>query len=68
MKVIFGKRLRELRREADITQKCLALDLNVSKTTISQWETAVQYPDLEMLATIAKYFDVTTDYLLGLTD
>lgn len=68
MKVIFGKRLRYLRRDADITQKNLARDLNVSPTTISQWENAGQYPDLEMLATIAQYFDVTTDYLLGLTD
>ena len=68
MSVIFGIRLKELRNEKNITQGKLAEILNVSKTTICQWETNKQEPNLEMLVKISDYFGVCTDYLLGRKD
>ncbi len=42
--------------------------LSVDQRTISNWETGIREPDYEMLVKIAKLFDVTTDYLLGVED
>lgn len=68
MHIIFGKKLKELRKENNLTQLELAKILDVSKTTICQWETSKQEPSLEIISKLAYYFDVTTDYLLGIED
>ena len=68
MLTIFGKKLKELRIERENTQQQLADIFNVSKTTICQWETHKQEPSLEDVVKIAKYFDVTIDYLCGLEE
>ena len=68
MLYIFGKRLKELRREAGMTQAQLAALLLVSKTTICQWETSKQEPSLEDVVQLAKIFDVSCDYLLGMQE
>lgn len=64
----FGQRLTELREEKDIFQKELAAHLNVSISTISNYENDVHYPDVIILCKLADYFHVTIDYLLGRTD
>ena len=64
----FGERLYQLRTERGIYQKQLAEYLGVSIGTISNYENGVHYPDLETLCRFAEYFNVTTDYLLDLTD
>ena len=46
----------------------LARELGVSNTAIHRWEKGLRYPSLEYLVAIAKYFNVTTDYLCGLED
>ena len=66
MNSAFGKRLKELRKEKGLTQEALAHIFNVSKTTICQYETIKQEPDLTLLVKISQYFGVTTDYLLGI--
>ena len=63
-----GKRIKELRSEIDITQNKLADILGVTQDSISLWETEKRIPDTQYVITLAKFFDVTTDYLLGLTD
>lgn len=63
----FGDLLSELRRDKKLTQEELARELFVSPGTISNYENNVHYPDVEKLIQLAKYFDVTTDYLLGLS-
>lgn len=68
MEKIFGNRFKELRIEKHIDQKQMANILGVSQQTISRWENNIVEPDLISLVKIANYFDVTTDYLLGLTD
>lgn len=66
MNSAFGKKLKELRKEKGLTQEALAHIFNVSKTTICQYETIKQEPDLTLLVKISRYFGVTTDYLLGI--
>ena len=60
----FGDVLRNLLEERDITQKKLANDLNAAPSTIGGYVQNNSEPDFEMLKQIAKYFDVSTDYLL----
>ncbi len=64
----FATRLRELRIERRLSQSELAAVLNVDQRTISNWEKCVREPNFDMLTCIAKFFDVPTDYLLGLID
>lgn len=66
MSVVFGRILKELRKEKGETQQTLASIFNVSKMTISAWETDKQEPCIEDIKLLAKHFYVTTDYLLGM--
>ncbi len=63
----FGEKLFQLRTERGIYQKELAEYLAVSVGTISNYENGVHNPDLETLCKFAEYFQVSTDFLLGLT-
>lgn len=65
MKEYFAENLRKLRRNADITQEKLSELVNVSPQTVSKWERAETYPDIETLPILANYFGVTIDSLLG---
>lgn len=60
----FGNRLRFLIDESDITQKELAMHLNIAPSTISSYVQNAREPDFATLKLIAEYFGVTTDYLL----
>lgn len=64
----FKEKLKELREESKLLQKQLSAELGVSQVTIARWETGNREPDFDILIKIAKYFKVTTDYLLGLED
>lgn len=64
----FAERLKELRIEKGLSQRGLAELTGFSHTAIRRWENEVQLPNIEILVTFAKFFDVTTDYLLGLSD
>ncbi len=68
MEIILGKRLRELREEKGLTQKELAQKLNLHSVTYLHYEKDQREPPLAVLADIAQFFDVSTDYLLGLSD
>ncbi|MDE7083399.1 MAG: helix-turn-helix domain-containing protein [Clostridia bacterium] len=63
-----GKKIKELRIEQKISQRELSENLGFSNQTISFWETGQREPDMDTLVKIAKYFNVSADYLLGLTD
>lgn len=63
---MLGKRINELRLAHGWNQVQLANRLNISKQTISNWENDNIQPSIEMLVRIARLFNVTTDYLLGL--
>ena len=64
----FGDILFQLRADRGIYQKQLAEYLSVSIGTISNYENGVHSPDLSTLCRIAEYFNVSADYLLGLTN
>lgn len=66
--MFFGERMKKLREEKSISQFDLAKALYISQSSVSEYESGNQQPSLEMLAQIADYFDVNTDYLLGRTD
>ena len=63
----FGELLAELRSDRQMTQRELADILYVTAGTISNYEKGVHLPDVEKLISIANYFNVSTDYLLGRT-
>lgn len=63
----FGTNLNHLRTERGINQKDLALELQVSVGTISNYEKNIHFPNPDALCKIACYFNVSTDYLLGRT-
>ncbi len=65
---MFKNKLKELRAKRAITQPMLARALNVSVGAVGNWETGNRTPDTDMLDRIARYFDVSVDYLLGRTD
>ena len=62
----FGERLKELRIERGLTQKQVAEALAVTIPTLSHWECNYQEPSFKDLMSICKFYEVTSDYLLGL--
>ncbi len=64
----FAERLKYLRNEKGIGQVPLANQLGVSKSTISLWENGLREPTLSNIIAIAEFFQVSTDYLTGITD
>ncbi len=68
MSMKFCERLKELRIEKNIGQVELAQQIGVSKGTISLWENGLREPTLSNIVNLAKFFGVTTDNLIGLTD
>ena len=56
--------IKNKRKEFGLTQEALAEKLNVSRTTISSWETGRTYPDLDRVVELSEFFDVSLDYLL----
>lgn len=65
---MFGKRLKNLRENAELTQEELGRKLNVVKSNISMYEKGTRIPNAEILEQLSKIFDVSIDYLLGKTD
>ena len=68
MQILLGKRLKELREERNLTQKQVADALKINSVTYLHYEKAQREPPLLLLAEMAAYFNVSVDYLLGLTD
>ncbi len=64
----FAKRVAELRLEKNLSQTELAKILEISQTTVAKWENGERKPSVNALIDIANFFDVSTDYLLGIKD
>ena len=64
----FGSKLKDLRKEKNLSQIQLAKELCVGKSIISAWEIDQSEPTLSNIRKIAVFFEVSADYLLGLTD
>ena len=65
--MLFGARLKELRRGRKLTQQGVADRLQVDRTTYTKYETGRVSPDQQGLVRLAEVFGVTVDYLLGRT-
>lgn len=71
-----GLRIKELRLERDISMDMLVADMNaryqlvkpINKSMVSRWESGVNEPTLDNAKYLSMYFDVSLDYLIGLTD
>ena len=59
-----AEKIKQLRKDNSMTQEDLAEKLNVSRQTISKWETSVTIPDADNIVAISKMFNITTDELL----
>lgn len=63
----FGENLKKLRKGRGMTQSELGSKIGLSKAVISKYETGLGYPSFDVLIRIARFFGVTTDYLLGVS-
>ena len=63
--VDFGNNLKALRIKNDMTQAQLAQKLGLTKSVISAYETGLRLPSYDILINVARIYNVSTDYLLG---
>lgn len=65
---MYLRRLRDLREDQDLNQTQIASLLGIRQTVYSRYERGYQNLPLEHLLTLADYYNVSTDYILGRTD
>ena len=63
---MIAERIKELREKNDFTQSSLAKRLNVTRSAVNAWEMGISVPSTALVIELAKLFQVSTDYLLGL--
>ena len=68
MEIFLGQRLKELRLEKGMTQKEVAEKLGLNSVTYLVYEKGQREPPLSLLADMGAFFEVSIDYLLGLTE
>ena len=64
----FSTRVKELREKSGLSMDQLAKQLGVTKSRVNMWENNGTIPRMNVLVELAKFFNVTTDYLLGNDD
>lgn len=64
----YCKRIRDLREDADLTQQQIADILGTSQTMYARYERGANELPIHHLLTLCKYYDVSADYILGLSD
>lgn len=64
----YSERIKELRRNRNMSQQDLADRLDVNKVTVSQYERGVRRPNIDVVSALCDIFNVSTDYLLGEDD
>ncbi len=62
------ERLKEIRQDRDLQQIDIARVLKTSQVQYSRYERGIRIMPIDKIAALAKYYDVSVDYLLGLTD
>lgn len=73
---ILAERLKQLRAEKDLSMEELVADMNnrfhpekpLNRSMVSRWESGDNDPTLEKAKLLSEYFDVSLDYLIGLSD
>lgn len=64
----FGERLLELRVERNETQLDLANAIGITRQSLSRYETNERIPNIDLIYSVAKHYNVSTDYLLGMSE
>lgn len=64
----FSERLKELRKERNLSQMDLAFQTHISQSAIAKWELDKTEPTASALISLSKFFGESVDYLLGLED
>lgn len=68
MELLIGKNIKKLRQQRNLTQEEVATHLGISFQSVSKWERGDGYPDITMLPTLADYFKISVDELIGTND
>ena len=63
---LLADKIRHIREQAGITQAELARKLGLTRSSVNSWEMGLSVPSTQYVIELAKLFDVSTDYLLGL--
>lgn len=63
---MFSERIKEVRESKGLSQTIVAEKLGVSKQSVANWENGNVMPSIDMLIKISRYFNVSSDYLLGM--
>ena len=64
--MLFSQRLRELREQKKVSMMSLAQSIGVSDAAVCKWENGISEPKANNIQGLAEYFEVSSDYLLGL--
>lgn len=64
----YYKRLKEMREDNDLTQNDIAKLLKTTRQQVSKWENGNQMMGIDKYIALAKYYNVSIDYLVGITD
>ncbi len=64
----YYERLKSVREDHDLTQTDIASLLKTTRQQVSKWETGVQMMGVDKYVALAKYYNISADYLLGLID
>ena len=67
-KNLFVQKLQELIAESEKLQNEICKDLGISKKKLTKWKLGYNEPSIDEIIMLAKFFNITTDYLLGLED
>ena len=62
------KRIKELREDNDMLQKQIAIALNITRQQYGLYETGIRKIPLEKIITLAKFYNTSIDYIVGLTN
>ena len=65
-KEVLPSKLKKARENTGFTQRQVAKETFISQPSIAQYETGTRLPDIEALGILAEFYDVTTDWLLGI--
>ncbi|MGN0523807.1 MAG: helix-turn-helix domain-containing protein [Eubacterium sp.] len=68
MNLSFGQRIRNLREDRDLTQRELGEQVNMTQRKISYIERGKYEPSIDDIVSLCKFFNVSSDYLLGIND
>ena len=64
----FAKKLKELRMERGLSQRQVSKELGLSENAFANYEQGIREPSLDTLKKICEFFNVSADYLIGLSD